>query len=199
MKVIIPHILLLLFPFWLSSQDPIELDKFGAYKSGNSVLLHWTIRAGSICNGIEIQRSNGSGDFYKIGEVLGICGNPEAAKSYTFTDLAPLKNQRNYYRLILGGFQVSEIVSIEYIEVKALDYFLQVLHPEQKVKIHFKNTIGKTALITFFDGTGRKFLDQRTEFDFFEINIDQLKNGLIFFTIQSENSNEIIQGKLHIL
>lgn len=197
MRLSILYFIFLLSSYWSWSQDPIELEKFGAYKSGNSVLLDWTIRPGGTCNGIEIQRSNGSEDFYKIGEVLGICGNPETAKSYTFNDLNPLPNQVNYYRLLLGGFQLSEIASIEFINVDALAYYMQFFPLEQKVKIHFKNTIGKVANISFYDATGTQFLNQYTAFDFFEIDINQLKKGLIFFTIYSESSNENIHGKLY--
>ena len=81
------------------------LDDFALDLNQGKVLLAWTIKSGSVCNGIQIYRSS-TGDsvnFDLIEDIQGVCGDLSSPVAYTFTDEDPMPNQVNYYKLLLGG------------------------------------------------------------------------------------------------
>lgn len=100
-----------------AAQSGIALDDFTALENEGDVYLSWTLRAGSTCNGIQIQRSTDSLNFLQIGEIPGVCGSNSAAQRYTFVDSFPVLNQRNFYRLEFGGSGFSPV-----IDLLVLDY-----------------------------------------------------------------------------
>lgn len=191
-------IMLMLLTSYVEGQEVI-LSSFSVHKSGNKILLDWTIKSGSICNGIDIYRSDGISDFVEIGHISGVCGNLGSPTSYTFTDIEPLKNQFNYYRLNLGGTQSSEILSIEYIEVDENNYFLKNNVDLKQATLYFKNKNELNTTIQLYDISGKFIKIVQTNSDFIEINYIDYPKGMIYFKIGTVESTDIIFGKMIVL
>ncbi len=121
------------------AQDQPILGKFLITKVGSDVYLNWTINAGSICSGIEIERSTDSIAFENIGNIAGTCGSISEAVTYNFTDKSPITNKKNYYRLIFGGTQISKVISIEFIDVEKLGYQIRPHPLLDNSVIYFEN------------------------------------------------------------
>ena len=106
------------------------LDDFALDLNQGKVLLAWTIKSGSVCNGIQIYRSStaDSVNFDLIEDIQGVCGDLSSPVAYTFTDEDPMPNQVNYYKLLLGGQEFSEVLGIEVLLIPSNSYLLKP-HP----------------------------------------------------------------------
>ena len=100
----------LFLPMSLFGQEHPILNYFSANLGDNDVYLSWEIMGGGQCNGIQILRSTDSLNYVEIGDVQGVCGSPDFAQQYDFTDESPVENSINYYRLELGvqGFSSTQ-------------------------------------------------------------------------------------------
>ncbi|MDA0714697.1 MAG: hypothetical protein O2867_03605 [Bacteroidetes bacterium] len=86
------------------AQHPF-IEHFGAEQVAGGIFLRWTLKAGSICKGIQIERELiNSGEFQEVGDIEGVCGDTFEPVSYTFLDTSPRLGETNTYRLGLGGF-----------------------------------------------------------------------------------------------
>ena len=97
-------------------QDTI-LANFDVIVLSNSVELKWTIKKGNTCDGISILRSKDSLRFNEIGTIPIICGSPDFAESFQFSDNNPIQNQTNYYRLQLGQNGLSDIIAVDFFKL----------------------------------------------------------------------------------
>ena len=178
------------------AQDQPILGKFLITKVGNDVYLNWTINAGSICSGIEIERSTDSLAFANIGNIAGTCGSISEAISYDFTDKAPITNKRNYYRLIFGGTQVSKVISIEFINVEKLGYQIRPHPLVDNAVIYFENNKKSAHQIDFYASNGSLMHSLTVTSDKFEIQRSTFSAGLYHFIISNKDNYALITGSL---
>ncbi len=190
-------------------QSHYLLSSFQAEKSGNRVILNWSIKQGNSCIGINILRSNDTINFKEIGNIQGICGSPDFEQRYTFVDDKPFPNQINYYKLELGfSGQTNPPMAVECISLG-----------EQKTKvipnpnngfgtIYFDNPNNESVQILIHDSHGRYVDSYRTQSNqiIFDLTPDII--GLIAFncndnfynyTILSENNQKISSGRMVII
>jgi len=178
------------------AQDQPILGKFLITKVGNDVYLNWTINAGSICSGIEIERSTDSIVFENIGNIAGTCGSISEAVSYNFTDKAPITNKRNYYRLIFGGTQVSKVISIEFIDVEKLGYQIRPHPLVDNAVIYFENNKKTAHQIDFYANNGSLTNSLTVTTDKFEIQRSTFSAGLYHFIISNMDNYAVVKGSL---
>lgn len=81
----------------VSTVLPVKLVSFTAAAKKESILLDWETSSEMNTSLFEIERSNGDGQFKKIGEQPA-SGNTDKPASYQFIDHDPLPG-KNYYRL----------------------------------------------------------------------------------------------------
>jgi len=196
-KPVLFLILLLLGTFekGISQEQPI-LGKFLIVKVGNDVYLNWTINAGSICSGIQIERSVDSVEFVTIGNISGTCGSISEAISYDFTDEEPIRNKRNYYRLIFGGTQVSNVISIEIIDIEILGYQIRPHPLVENSLLYFENSRKIVHQVEFYNSNGNIVQRLTTKTDNFEIQRSLFSAGMYYFIISNSFNSSILKGKL---
>ena len=95
----------------LGQLHPI-LESFGARQVENRIRLDFGIKGGAQCNGVQLQRLNVEGTYVTVGVISGVCGGSEFTEFYNIDDEAPMPNQDNTYRLILGNQGPSSPLSI---------------------------------------------------------------------------------------
>ena len=98
----------------VSTTLPVKLLSFHATDKKESIFLDWQTSAETNTSVFEIERSNGDGQFKKIGEQAA-AGNSNQTLAYHFVDDKPLPG-KNYYRLRMldldGKWEYSTTVSV---------------------------------------------------------------------------------------
>ncbi|MCO5258388.1 MAG: hypothetical protein M9926_16700 [Lentimicrobium sp.] len=161
------------------------LQDFSGYQQGNKVFLRWTFRSGSLCEGTRIERS-ADGLFYdEIGEIPGICGNPETSVTFTFIDSLPVPNTRNYYRLELGNTGFTTALEVEFIPSGDRGY--TILYSDQGAELSVENPPARKGEVSILDISGKSIdtyiFDQR------RITLTRMPviKGIYLFVLRYEN------------
>ncbi len=182
-----------------SAQILTAVDDFSIFKIENGIYLKWTLTTGSICNGIQIYRSTDSVIFLQIGEIPGICGSSIVSRSYTYIDNNPVKNKTNYYRLDFGGSGVSEILSLEIIDIQNGEIQIRPHPVIDKASIYFNNDKNEAFQLTLYNLSGYTIYTAITTEKFFQIDSEPYNAGIYFFSIalaDGEGSKKKTIGKL---
>lgn len=180
------------------SQDDIPLDKFSVEELNGVVSLSITISSGNICNGVQFYRSTDSLNYELIGQIQGYCGSISEPISYQFTDEHPVKNTRNYYRVNLGGYGYSNVISVDIIDLNKSGYQIRPNPASENVSIYFENKFKNNRTIYLYDLKGNKFYQNQTTEKYVNFNVTNIPNGLYVFVIFDEKNQLMTKGKLLI-
>lgn len=173
-----------------------ELDYFEANDNSGEILLKWAISKGSTCNGITITRSSDSLYFSPIGRIEGVCGDADSPQPYSFVDLNPLKNQKNYYKLELGISSFSDVIAIELVNKNEEGYQVRPQPIKSQGSIYFDNPDYNDAQLYIYHFSGQVIYQSQTINNYFDINSQEWPTGLLFFSILLDSQE--IKGKLLI-
>ena len=173
------------------------LDDFAVDVNQGKVLLAWTIKSGSVCNGIQIHRSSSedSINFELIEDIQGVCGNLSSPVSYTFTDYNPFQNQFNYYKLLLGGQEVSNVLGIEVLFIPSNSYLLKPHPISSNSELYFENANNNSFELKVFDDFGKVVYKNETNSNRFTLDSSMISSGLYYFTLENKSNKNIINGK----
>lgn len=180
----------------IMAQGQLVLGKFLIAKAGNGVFLNWSIKAGSTCNGIEIERSTDSLNFTTIGNISGTCGSISEEISYNFTDNSPFLNTVNFYRLVFGGTQVSQTISIELIDIEKLGYQIRPHPLADNASLFFENAKNLQHQLEIRSLNGNLVHRSTTTESYFELQRSLLSAGLYYFIISDKSNNPVTKGNL---
>jgi hypothetical protein len=181
-----------------SLAQPSILEKFSAEHISGKVFLSWTVKSGQTCNGIRIYRSEDSLSYTEIGDIQGVCGNLGYSVNYTFQDNDPTKNKVNFYRLDLGGIELTYSIAVEVIDVGQNDYYLKANPLVDQTKLYFRNPSQQTTVLTVISQNGKIIETKETTTDYFTLNSNDYLSGLYFFTLSNPNADKNISGKFMV-
>lgn len=179
----------------LSAQNEDVIPYFTASEHNGKVLLTFAITQGNTCNGVNILRSIDSVNFTIIGSINGVCGRAQEELPYEFTDLHPIKNERNYYRLSLGGIGFSWIVSAEVIDVGSNNYMLRPNPISDSSELHFNNDGSNTIEMIVYDQMGTKIKSLTTNEELIILQKSDYKSGTYFFVLINAVHNSKVSGR----
>lgn len=196
-KATVKHFVLLALLFIgqaATAQTTIQY-RFDAILENGTVYMNIVIRAGSICQGIFVSRSTDSLMFTEIGNIPGICGNSNSDVVYTFTDVAPMPNATNYYRLRFGENGYSHVVPVFYIQLA--DNYKVVPNPTNNLTtIYFDNPDNQTFLFRLTDLQGNFVLQlEDIKDNQLNFNAGNLPAGVYNFSLRNEDA-KVISGKV---
>lgn len=134
-----------------NSQAQFELNYFFANQQNQNIELSWEVKQGSVCNGMQIERSSDSVNYMFIGEVEGICGSGAVAQKFEFTDTSPIPFKKNYYRLVAGSGE-SFYQSLFYSYV-AGSFFMAPNPITLSDMVYFEPN--QTFIVTFYEISGQ--------------------------------------------
>lgn len=180
-----------------TAQTTIEY-RFDAILESGKVYMNIVIRAGSICQGIYISRSTDSLMFTEIGNIPGICGNSNSDVVYTFTDIAPVPNATNYYRLRFGENGVSHVVPVLFIQLA--DNYKVVPNPTTDLTtIYFDNPDNQPYQFRLTDIKGNLVLQlEDIKDNQLSFNAQNLPAGVYGLSLRNKDAR-IISGKVVII
>ena len=189
---------LLVCIFSLPAQNNPALGRFSATESQGSVYLSWTMLAGFTCSGIQVFRSTDSIEFNRIGIIPEICGSVSEALSYTYEDPEPVLNQVNYYRLELGPYGLSPIVSVEVIDRGDEQYQIRPHPIITQGKIYFARQTNDLHQLILYTQQGILVQTLTTLEAYFSLEVESLPAGLYPFTIGLVDKKPFLQGQVSI-
>lgn len=181
----------------LSVEGQQFLSHFSLAEGGGKVVLNWTIDAGNTCFGIDIVRSTDGQTFASIGTIGGICGSIDEPVSYSFVDEAPVANQTNYYKLLLGLSAESDVLSIEIIDFGSSGYQIRPHPVHQDGLLYFQNDAGEKHVFSIYQLNGHLLSEQETSYDHFILDLGIWPAGLYPFRITDAQTGKVkAKGKL---
>lgn len=189
-------LIIFLSPIIKAKAQETILAYFNASEMHEEVLLKWAVLEGETCNGILITRSTDSLFFEAIGEISGVCGDPNFQQPYNFIDKTPPKNTKVYYKLELGVSDFSNIISIELISKNESGYQVRPQPMQNKGKIYFDNHENKEWGIDIYQMNGQIIYQSITQKNYFELFTENWSGGVYIFNLSS--SEKIIRGKIII-
>lgn len=189
---------LFLTGFVFAQNEAIVRD-FSADVYNNKVLLSWIMAQGSICNGIDILRSEDAINFEKIGSITGICGSSERDVDYEFTDMFPIKNKKSYYRLDLGGIGFSYIVETEVIDLPQNNYRLSPNPVEDVSILRYDNDAGHEIEVLIYSSNGLLVQQLSSKTDQVKIQADLLDTGVYRFVIMNKETGGAVKGSFVVI
>ncbi len=157
----------------MAQLDSLLVD-FSAIVSNEEIQLDWILKGGYQCNGTIIQRSTDAINFENIGDIVGLCGSADKDEFYSFTDVKPVKNTQNYYRLQLGSYGHSRIINKSFF-----------LFEEKSLLIFPNPAVTYTTIV--IENPGRKM---------WQFNLYTSMGILIYTTEQREQSLQIERNGL---
>lgn len=190
MKIHLLSLLFILFSHSVFSQL-VNYSGFDLNDVNGKVLVSITIDSGSLCQGIQLEHSIDSVNFLKIDEIEGVCGSSSLSKSYSFLHSDPKKNVVNYYRLVFGVSQRTEIKSIyiRYIVPGEIQVF--PMPAESDFSIYFSNPSLAKANCEITDQKGKLVAQiPIINSNWIPLTKSDFKQGIYFVQIIDENQNK---------
>jgi hypothetical protein len=168
---------------FMSAQAQSPLVAYAAASSKEGVLISFTMRGGFSCNGINIERSEDSVSFSVIGDIEGICGNPDFDQSFTYTDRQPLSFRKNYYRLDMKQLGYSPVFTVFYTQLNSDDVLIIPNPCSENCTLYFENTKREKVVIKLFYNAKEMFT-QITDQDFMELKLGSSAAGVYYCRLQ---------------
>jgi hypothetical protein len=184
MQMIIIILLIACLPLTsFSQQADTFLSKFLVAPIDETVFLRWTITAGNTCEDTYIERSSDGISYERIGLIGGICGSPDQAMTYEFTDTMPLFNRLAYYRLELGYFGYSSPRQIELIRYNEKGFLLSPNPFSDKLRMAFDNGDNQEYTLVMIDTQGKITREMSTTDNEFMVTGTDLSAGIYFYKV----------------
>ena len=188
-----------LIAFGYNANTQTILGDFDIDQSNGKVLLAWTIKSGSVCNGMQIFRSKDSVNFVLIEDIQGVCGDLSSSVSYTYTDQTPILNNYNYYKINFGGLEDSNILGIEVINILSNSYLLKPNPVTGASDLYFENDNQSEVVLKVFDDFGDVIYLEETQANKFTLDSTSFSSGMYYFSLENKTTRNVINGKAVIL
>ena len=188
-----------LIAFGYNANTQTILGDFDIDQSDGKVLLAWTIKSGSVCNGMQIFRSKDSVDFVLIEDIQGVCGDLSSSVSYTYTDQTPILNNYNFYKINFGGLEDSNILGIEVINILSNSYLLKPNPVTGASDLYFENDNQSEVVLKVFDDFGDVIYLKETQANKFTLDSTSFSSGMYYFSLENKTTRNVINGKAVIL
>lgn len=188
-----------LIAFGYNANTQTILGDFDIDQSNGKVLLAWTIKSGSVCNGMQIFRSKDSVNFVLIEDIQGVCGDLSSSVSYTYTDQTPILNNYNYYKINFGGLEDSNILGIEVINILSNSYLLKPNPVTGASDLYFENDNQNDVVLKVFDDFGDVIYLEETQANKFTLDSISFSSGMYYFSLENKTTRNVINGKAVIL
>ncbi len=168
------------------AQHPF-LSTFTASAVTDGVFLEWTLKEGSTCLGIIIERADEHGQFHEIGQIDEVCGSIIEPVDYDFLDEDPLTGSINDYRLILGLDGTTDVVSVEYFNVDVSGFSVTMHEASGTLNIFSLEPLTVKNGLLIYDVNGKEI--ERFSFGSgaSSVDVSGLNAGLFFIAITEDD------------
>ncbi len=181
------------------AQTRYPLAHFNGMQTGKAIQITFVIRSGSVCDGVKILRSSNEYDFLEIGQLTGVCGNDKSDETYSFTDVWPVKNADNFYRLELVNLTKSDVIKVRFTDFGDKGFVLFPDTVKDKSMLYFQNDCNDEFDFVLFDKKRKKVKEIKDiRSNAVELTKGTLKSGTYTFQLLIDNKVKY-NGSLVIL
>lgn len=178
-KIIVFSFLIVISRYSLAQS---RIQELAATQYKQSVILNFIITPGNACSGYKIEHSIDSLNFELLYDFSGICGELTKSQSISYSHETPLKNKRNYYRVLIPPADYSTISSLVFIDISEKGYILYNNPINQNLLLLSSYTNSKLKIYNQFGELVRKF--SPNENGLYYEDITALQSGILYFEIE---------------
>jgi hypothetical protein len=113
------------------------LSDYRLIEENNKALITWTTSAGFTCEDITIEHGTDTAEMSEIYKYPGVCGSSSKEEKYTYLFRDIVYNSTNYFRINLGRYGTSPLLTIRIVKLDGLN------------PIVYPNPIQPTSLLVF--------------------------------------------------
>ncbi len=164
-----------------------QYSSFTAEKVNTTSVLNFTVANAVIGNTYSIERSATGTGFVSIGSITGT-----TSTSYTYTDISPIQNAKNYYRIkqtnAQGAIAYSDIRIVKYTKETKVEVYPIPSSAVLNITMS-DNLLNQAIIISLYSTTGQLVLSKNiakasgTE----QINVSTLSNGTYQLVLTQRN------------
>lgn len=192
--------LLVVLPLIVCGQGEEMLSRFSAVENSGRVDVVWTMRAGNICLGIDVERTTDTVNEppQTIYSIPGECGDERVDVTFRHADLEPVEGRTSYYRLVLGA------VPTTYREVNVPVYGEKELifspNPaNNQTDVRFRNPNREQLTLELYSAGGELLLiHEGISDEHYLLQTNELPGGVYLVRLKSADNSRILSGKLII-
>jgi len=195
-KLLLLFVLILFSGPLLVAQPHTLLQDFSGYQDGNYLILRWTFRSGTLCEGTRVERSTDGLVYHEIGRIPGFCGNPDSPITYTFTDSLPGVNTVNYYRLELGNYGFTTGIPVEFLKT-GNNGFVVFSNQAGQTDIYFNNIPGRKGTAVIYSSDGKRIMETGIDGKHLSLPNAQISSG-VYLLLLAFSDNTSVSGNIVI-
>lgn len=177
---------------------PVELVDFEAKASNDAVELKWTTATEINNDYFTVQRATENGEFEAIATVDG-AGNSNELIDYTFVDYSAPAGQNVYYRIKQTDFDGTTSYSW-ILDITNKEDIIAKVYPspaKRGEKVTVQSSV-ENVNVSMYDMQGNQILSEKMNHNQFDVYTNDLKPGMYFIKLQSENGSDSVTEKLII-
>jgi hypothetical protein len=176
--------ILLFMPVLGRGQSSEAMANFSVTEIGDGFVISWTIKAGYSCFDVGVEHSADGVNFARIYTYPTVCGAAANDETYNYIHQNPVTG-KNYYRMDLSNYGISETLSINFIDISEKGF---VIYP-MPITEHSKILLSQAFLnfsFSIFNHSG-KMIHQIENFKEREYAIGKLNlnSGTYYFQISN--------------
>lgn len=188
-------ILLILFFAVTTSASAQSLFKdLTVVQFGDSMLINWTLTAGSTCFDMHLKRAGKDTEFEDIFTVPGVCGGA-SDQYYDFVDNQNLVSGTTYQYFISAsnGVYASETVEILYVNAGDMQLFVYPNPTQTAIQVTVDNTFTPSFFVELYTVDGKLLQQTKEVNNLFTINTVHLLPSSYLLKITTEDGDVLAQ------
>lgn len=182
---------LFLLPFLSCGQ--VVYDDFYLVQQNNVVLISWTVKSGSLCNGTTIYRTSENGNDTQVAYIEGICGSDIEDKSYSTLDPNPVLNANNSYYIQFGFGEFSEerTIYVRYLDPEVL--YLSPNPAGSTVTIEWNDEHHESYNVFILDVHGQIVYSETDVLgNSLQVPVADFSSGMYFISVTSVSGKQLL-------
>lgn len=188
-------ILLILFFAVTTSASAQSLFKdLTVVQFGDSMLINWTLTAGSTCFDMHLKRAGQDTEFEDIFTVGGVCGGA-SDQYYDYVDNQNLISGTTYQYFVSAsnGIYASETVEILYVNAGDMQLFVYPNPTQTAIQVTVDNSFTPSFFVELFSVDGKLLQQTKEVNNLFTINTVHLLPSSYLLKITTEDGDVLAQ------
>lgn len=188
-------ILLILFFAVTTSASAQSLFKdLTVVQFGDSMLINWTLTAGSTCFDMHLKRAGQDTEFEDIFTVGGVCGGA-SDQYYDYVDNQNLVSGTTYQYFVSAsnGIYTSETVEILYVNAGDMQLFVYPNPTQTAIQVTVDNSFTPSFFVELFSVEGKLIQQTKEVNNLFTINTVHLLPSSYLLKITTEDGDVLAQ------
>ena len=172
----------------LGLQSQNAFTDLTAMQFGDSILVNWTLKAGSTCFDMHLMRGTDSLVLEPVYSVGGVCGGSDD-QYYSYVDHTGLQSPNLYYYRIeaSGGLVESNIIHIQFIDAGKFSVYMYPNPSPENITVTIDNQFTPVFLVELYSLQGRLLMQEIEHQNLFTLSTSQLSASPYLLKVTTED------------